>query len=587
MKRLDDQFDHLGALAGVSGDQIKLITLIVAAVPLSLVFPHLPSSTVSVLPHLYAALPSVFYLCFVLHLRRGFLELVLSSLAAWTIVKVGVATKRKDRLAPWLVFVVVMGHLAVNHVIRHFEKTGIETIEITGSQMVLCMKLISFAWSVYDGQQPIDELDSTQRASRIVEVPGLVPFLGYALFFPSILAGPSFTFASYTAWTSHALYLKETGLRVGAASSASRPRDVIPEGRRRKAAKRFVTGAVYLGIFSMYSYAYAYQRMLEPPVRVLPLWKRIGFMQIAGFVARTKYYGVWCIAESAFIISGLGYNPRTKHYDASRNVRIRSIEFAPNFKILLDSWNMNTNVWLRECIYKRVTSKGRKPGFVSTQITFITSALWHGVNPCYLMTFVLGGLLQSTGRSMRALVRPFFLPPGAVTVSRSPAPSINASTASVDATTPPVTEPEKPVPPKLAAPPQTPLKWIYDIAGIIVTQLALNFAVAPFMLLTVHGSLAAWHSVSYYGILMVLIPTIALRLGLAKTLEQQLKARNAAAEKMNDSEEKKRVEWEQEVERKRMRRGVGVASLAPDVEELLLEEEREEARSAKASKKAQ
>lgn len=75
-------------------------------------------------------------------------------------------------------------------------------------------------------------------------------------------------------------------------------------------------------------------------------------MNIAGFIARTKYYSVWCIAyafifyslkarlipflsrsESAFIISGLGYNPQTKKYDASRNVRIRSIELAPNFKV--------------------------------------------------------------------------------------------------------------------------------------------------------------------------------------------------------------------------------------------------------------
>lgn len=42
-----------------------------------------------------------------------------------------------------------------------------------------------------------------------------------------------------------------------------------------------------------------------------------------------------CISESACILSGLGYNPETKKYDASRNVRIRSIELAPNFKVLL------------------------------------------------------------------------------------------------------------------------------------------------------------------------------------------------------------------------------------------------------------
>jgi hypothetical protein len=31
-------------------------------------------------------------------------------------------------------------------------------------------------------------------------------------------------------------------------------------------------------------------------------------------------------------------------------------------QVLLDSWNMNANVWLRECIYKRLAKKGRKPG---------------------------------------------------------------------------------------------------------------------------------------------------------------------------------------------------------------------------------
>jgi len=60
------------------------------------------------------------------------------------------------------------------------------------------------------------------------------------------------------------------------------------------------------------------------------------------------------------------------------------IEFPSNFKVLLDSWNMKTNVWLRECVYKRVTPKGKKPGFSSSMITFFTSAFW--VRP---LSFVL------------------------------------------------------------------------------------------------------------------------------------------------------------------------------------------------------
>lgn len=33
-------------------------------------------------------------------------------------------------------------------------------------------------------------------------------------------------------------------------------------------------------------------------------------------------------------------------------------------------------VWLRECVYKRITPKNQKPGFQSSIITFMTSALW-------------------------------------------------------------------------------------------------------------------------------------------------------------------------------------------------------------------
>ena len=66
-------------------------------------------------------------------------------------------------------------------------------------------------------------------------------------------------------------------------------------------------------------------------------------------------------------------------WKGAANIDMMNIEFAPNFKILLDSWNIKTNVWLRECIYKRVTPKGKKPGFRSSMLTFTTSAIWVSV----------------------------------------------------------------------------------------------------------------------------------------------------------------------------------------------------------------
>ena len=85
------------------------------------------------------------------------------------------------------------------------------------------------------------------------------------------------------------------------------------------------------------------------------------------------YQGATFLTGSGF--SGYGPNGETYWNDAA-NVDILNIEFGENFKVVLDSWNMKTNVWLRECVYKRVTPKGKKPGFRSSMLTFATSALW-------------------------------------------------------------------------------------------------------------------------------------------------------------------------------------------------------------------
>lgn len=207
---------------------------------------------------------------------------------------------------------------------------------------------------------------------------------------------------------------------------------------------------------------------------------------------------------------------------------------------------------------------------------------WHGVNPCYLMTFVLGGFCQSLGRSLRSLIRPFFLPPGSVPLSKSAtAPSIPLAPSTGPAALPKGAVNTVPHPTiidarkKMVAPPQTPLKWFYDILGIVCTQLALNFAVAPFMLLSVEGSLAAWKVVNYYGLFLVGVPILALKLGLAGVLKRALRKRDEGAVRSADGdEERRRLAWEREEQRKRLARGEGIASIGMDVEHLLEEEER-------------
>lgn len=554
-----------------------------AAVPLSLVYPYLPPSTRSPLVHIYSLALVTVFCCFTLPWTNGFLQLLASSIVTWCIVKIGVKQKWGASMQ-WIVFGVALGHLTFNNIIAFMRDPTFTKIDISGSHLVLVMKLHSFACSVYDGQRPLEELDETQKASRIPEVPGLLPFLGYAFFMPSMLVGPSFTYASYDAFTSHRLFAKEQ-----AAGGKTPPKvvdpTVIPPGRRRKAAKRLLTGIFFLVIYSLYGAEYNMARLLDSSfVKGKSFWAKFIFMNIAGAFARFKYYAVWCIAESSCILSGLGYNPRTGHYDASRNLRIRNIELAPNFKVLLDSWNMNANVWLRECIYKRLAKKGRKPGFKSTQITFIVSALWHGVNPCYLMTFVLGGFCQAVNRSLRAGVRPFALPPGALTTPSSigtpvPMPKVNVQPGDKNAP-PPRNLPKV----KLQPPPQTPIKTLYDIVGTICTLTTLNFAVVPFLLLDARLSIRAWREVDFYALYMIFVPFLVLNVfGGVGVLKKYQKRRDRKRTEREEEQEKRRIEWEAREERKRKLRGEGLPSLGLDVEEMLREEEEEERRAAAAA----
>ena len=118
---------------------------------------------------------------------------------------------------------------------------------------------------------------------------------------------------------------------------------------------------------------------------------RIALFQLSGPVERSKYYAIWTLTEGASILTGLGFTSvdtaGRAQWNGAANVKVMTIEFPSNFKVLLDAWNMKTNVWLRECVYKRVTPKGKKPGFRSSMITFFTSAFWVSL-PFPLSSFV-------------------------------------------------------------------------------------------------------------------------------------------------------------------------------------------------------
>ncbi|KAJ7873378.1 MBOAT, membrane-bound O-acyltransferase family-domain-containing protein [Mycena olivaceomarginata] len=365
---MDALFVPLAGAAGASVDQVKLITCLLIAYPLGdqPVLKHLFNIGITLLFFFPASVLATYYLTKYYHAAR----------------------------MPWVVFVIVMGHLTVNHVIRSIFQLSYETLEVTGPQMVLVMKLTTFAWNVHDGRRPAEDLDKWQTTKRVTEFPSLLEFLDIRrtsdsnpraqILLPGILVGPYLDYVDYMDLVNETMFKK---LAVKGKNGRN-----VPAGRKRV----------------------AYRKM-------------IAVFQLCGVIERTKYYAIWTLTEGASILTGLGFT---------------GLKFAPNFKVLLDAWNMKTNVWLRECIYKRVTPKGKKPGFRSSMITFTTRRSGcHGIAGGYYMAFMTGAFITTIGRLARGNIRPLVLPaPGA-------APSI--------------------------------AKRAYDLVGTVITILLLNYCREP------------------------------------------------------------------------------------------------------------
>ncbi|KAK0544074.1 Lysophospholipid acyltransferase [Tilletia horrida] len=522
---LDSAFNRLSELSGTPPDYVRLFTLFLASYPLALPLSSLNPTQ----KHLYSLAITTVFLGPIMNLWSGYAQLIGTSLATYFIAKNKIGGKRM----PWIVMFLQMGHLICNHLARELNGVPLTTIEITAMQMVLTMNLTTFAWDIFDGQSRTEEqCDAQQKESRIVQFPSLLEFAGYVSYFPGVLIGPSTRFNDYIAWARGDLYARARAADPAAEQAAQAKgaklikRTPPPSGRFPAAAKELLIGIVATALFSMFGATYTYEKLILPASQGgfadRSVLAKIGLMQVAGLAARLKYYGIWSLTNGACVLSGLAYNgvkPNGREkWDRCRNIDIVHIEFANNWKELLDAWNQNTNIWLRNNVYKRVAKPGKKPGFKSTMLTFLTSAFWHGIAPGYYLTFVLGGLNQSVARTLRRHARPFFF-----SDPRAPNPSLRAAVVAKSGKAAGTNGKTAPTAAKESRPTRyTPAQWLYSVASIAVVQLTLNFTVAPFMLLSVSNSIKAWNGVGWYGAVMTVGTLLAFRFGgLGRVLDQQ------------------------------------------------------------------
>lgn len=454
---------------GVNDFMLRYAICLLGSFPFNAILKRLPDRRIN-LKCFFIISVSMLYLFGVLNLYKGFQTLFISTMFTYVITRF-----YRSSFMPHLNFMFLMGHLAFNHLHAQFlNSSKHETVDITGSQMVLVMKLSAFAWSYYDGvfEKDKDSLSAYQKSRAIEKHPSLLKFLAYAYFYPSLLTGPSFDFADFDSWLNCEMFhdLPEK----------KKPRRRLHPEQRRQIPKngKLALWKVTQGLGWMYLSAVApnyisVDYMLDfKKFNQRSFFYRINYMYFLGMTFRFKYYAAWTIAEASCILCGLGYNgydskTQTIKWNRVQNIDIYTVEMAQSTRELLEAWNMNTNKWLKNYVYLRVAKKGKKPGFRSTLFTFLTSAFWHGTRPGYYLTFATGALFQTCGKIYRRNFRPMFMAEDGVT--------------------------------------PLPFKWIYDAICFYVIKLAFGFMVQPFIILDLKQSLQAWGSVYFYIHIGILI----------------------------------------------------------------------------------
>ncbi|KAI1311071.1 lysophospholipid acyltransferase [Mortierella claussenii] len=486
---LDSFFESLSDAVSFPQDQLRCLSALLLGYPFALAFRLLPNNPN--LKHMASVLISFFLIVVIVDDLVGLMHLLGSSIAVWRIMG-----SVKGKWGPRIVFVGVMIHMSVSHLMRQMNDYRGYKLDHTGPQMILTMKLTSWAFSVQDGRRNPKELSKYQQQHAITTFPSLLHYLSYIFFFPSVLVGPTFEYMDYIR------FIELTQFRDPKTGKIH-----WPAGRTMAAFKTFLFSLVALASLAVVAPKLDVLWTIDPAWKALPFYLRLGYIQLASFAARFKYYAVWKMAEGACVLAGFGYNGHDSktgepRWDATSNIDVWAYETGQSLKTLMDSWNKGTNQWLKHSVYLRVLSPGSRPGAVETFSTFAVSALWHGFYPGYYLMFFSAAVAFTSARLLRKHLRPRFT---------------SATTG------------------------ETPL-W-YNMSGMVLSQLTMNYLSMPFLLLTLKDSMELWKNLYFFvhiGAIAVLF-LVPVLFPMKRTSKKDQQQRQYQDEKTSEVEKVKEI----------------------------------------------
>lgn len=359
---------YLAASIGAPEAGLKLVLGQIAGYPVLLFYRKYLADKESNLQHLYFFLTGLFLGHWVI--GEGVTHSLYSILATYLILLISGGTIASVVFS----FLINLAYLLAGYWYMAGEDYDVSW---TMPQCVLCLRLIGLTWDVYDGERQKlkpESLSKDQTKTALSSPPNILEMLSHSFFIGGYFVGPQFPLRKFREIVSPKYQ-----------SSLPNP------GPCRFAFIRLLLGVGYMtfhvigSIFLPNDWPVSqdfFDRSLGSRLLFLPLWCK--------FIL-AKYISMWLFAEGVCAISGLSYQPAVEgeekepDWKGCANVRLTRLESATRFAHYIEAFNINTNAWAMDYVYKRLKFVGSK--HISQMATLAFLAVWHGWHSGYYLLF--------------------------------------------------------------------------------------------------------------------------------------------------------------------------------------------------------
>ncbi|CAO3598089.1 unnamed protein product [Absidia cylindrospora] len=215
--------------------------------------------------------------------------------------------------------------------------------------------------------------------TRVYTLPSIYQWFGYCFFPATFLVGPQFSFNLYHRWIKNPPFL---GIDVT-------DWDEAYKGQWRYLIRCVLLAAVFFGVQQVFGTAYEPSHLLSKEYQQLSFLHRCLVLLITGKFIYNKYIGIWLLSEGACVLYGVTFGGEDADghpiFGCLTNAQPWKYLTAVTINDIIDSFNININVWMDYYIFKQ-SRWFTQNEVVCQSLSLLLLTVWRGC--LYLNDFI-------------------------------------------------------------------------------------------------------------------------------------------------------------------------------------------------------